>query len=747
MSSRMRFLLGVLLLLATTVHGAAHPADAAAPVVRLITQPGPWIEVDGERHPPLMIFVNSEVGFREVMDNVRSQLEMARDAGIRFVSVPARFPWEVGGMRDYSHLELWFDFILSVYPEAYLIPRVRLDPPMDYWATRFPEELVRYGDGSTSIFSLGSRLWEEKAKDSLRTTIEYIESHPRYASRVVGYHLAYGHTNEWFHFMYREKGNDVSELNRRTFQQWLLDKYGDERSIGEAWGRDEFTLDDVVLYPDPRSYSSAPFLDPDKDRQMLDFFEYTNVIVADRLVEMSQVVKEATQGNRLVVAFYGYPFELPDAHSGHLALGPVLESPYVDILASPFSYYLRGAGELGGFMGPVDSTLLSGKLWVMEDDTRTFLATHTDRDGSYNVYLETLEDSIGVHQRNLGSLIVRGGGVWWMDLWSAGWLNHPALWENIRAMKEVYVDYREGVGGPYRPDVAFIVDEESARYTTQGQVINNRLLFRQREPIYRSGISYGLYLMDDVVKGRLEGPKVYVFLNALHLDEEKRAAIERLQADGNTLVWVYGADLFHTNSSAETIGGITGFTLAPVENRRVGGELQVVGTSLAPFDELSGSVGENLRGAPVYQVLDGSGAGAEDVGASAATGTEAGSAAEIAVLGTYTGDNDAVGFAIKQHDDWTSVFYGSWSLAPDVIRAIADYAGVPVYLESNDVLHTDGRFFSVHASSSGTKRLRFPAVGDVLDPYTGHVLAGETDEYVFEMKKGETTWVIFRPQS
>lgn len=121
--------MGVLLLLVITVHGAAHPADAAAPVVRLITQPGPWIEVDGQRHPPLMIFVNSEVGFREVVDNVRRQLEMARDAGVPFVSVPAQFPWEVGGMRDYSHLELWFDFILSVYPEAYLIPRVRLDPP------------------------------------------------------------------------------------------------------------------------------------------------------------------------------------------------------------------------------------------------------------------------------------------------------------------------------------------------------------------------------------------------------------------------------------------------------------------------------------------------------------------------------------------------------------------------------------------------------------------------------------------
>lgn len=725
--------MGVLLLLVITVHGAAHPADAAAPVVRLITQPGPWIEVDGQRHPPLMIFVNSEVGFREVVDNVRSQLEMARDAGVPFVSVPAQFPWEVGGMRDYSHLELWFDFILSVYPEAYLIPRVRLDPPMDYWAARYPEELVRYGDGSTSIFSLGSHLWQEKAKESLRTTIAYIESHPRYASRVVGYHLAYGHTNEWFHFMYREKGNDVSELNRRTYQKWLLKKYGDEQSIGEAWGRSDFTLDDVVIYPDPRSYSSAPFLDPDQDREMIDFFQYTNEIVADRLLEMAQVVKEATQGNRLVVVFYGYPFELPDAHSGHLALARILESPHVDILASPFSYYLRGAGELGGFMGPVDSALLNGKMWVMEDDTRTFLATHSDRDGSYNVYLETLEDSIGVHRRNLGSLIVRGGGLWCMDLWSAGWLNHPALWENIKAMKEVYVSYRDGVHGPYRPDVAFIVDEESFRYTTQGQVINHRLLFRQREPIYRSGVSFGLYLMDDVVKGHLDGPKVYVFLNAIYLDEEKRAAIERLKANGNILVWVYGADLFPTGTVGEREketsgampGAVTGFTLAPVENRRVGGELQVEDAGLASFAGLPGQMGDNLRGAPVYRVLH-----------------------EVdAVLGTYIGDESSVGFALKEYEDWTSVFYGSWLLAPEVIRAIAGYAGVPVYLESNDVLHTDGRFFSIHASTTGTKRLRFPAVGDVLDPYTGQVVARETDEFTMEMKEGETTWVIFRPRS
>lgn len=36
-----------------------------------------------------------------------------------------------------------------------------------------------------------------------------------------------------------------------------------------------------------------------------------------------------------------------------------------------------------------------------------------------------------IHKRNMAVILSRGLGVWWMDLWSHGWLRDEGIWENI----------------------------------------------------------------------------------------------------------------------------------------------------------------------------------------------------------------------------------------------------------------------------------------------------------------------------
>ena len=67
--------------------------------------------------------------------------------------------------------------------------------------------------------------------------------------------------------------------------------------------------------------------------------------------------------------------------SGHLALQTLLESPHLDVIQSPYRYdaVVRNA-SLGGYScnGVWDSPVLHGKTWIVEDDTRTSLASKTN---------------------------------------------------------------------------------------------------------------------------------------------------------------------------------------------------------------------------------------------------------------------------------------------------------------------------------------------------------------------------------
>ena len=95
--------------------------------------------------------------------------------------------------------------------------------------------------------------------------------------------------------------------------------------------------------------------------------------------------------------------------SGHLGLGQVLESPYVDFLVSPYSYGFRGIGGEGCSMLPTESLRLHNKLYIMEDDTRT----HTDNDPAYG-RARNLAESRQFCAGISDMWLAHGQGIWWL---------------------------------------------------------------------------------------------------------------------------------------------------------------------------------------------------------------------------------------------------------------------------------------------------------------------------------------------
>ena len=98
-------------------------------------------------------------------------------------------------------------------------------------------------------------------------------------------------------------------------------------------------------------------------------------------------------------------------------------------------------------MVAVDSVRLHGKIWMTENDTRTFLtrflidvAPELCPKGPEGKYYqgglwagpETLEISVALMRNNTARMLTHGYGGWWFDMWG-GWYSHPALLEEIRA--------------------------------------------------------------------------------------------------------------------------------------------------------------------------------------------------------------------------------------------------------------------------------------------------------------------------
>jgi hypothetical protein len=95
--------------------------------------------------------------------------------------------------------------------------------------------------------------------------------------------------------------------------------------------------------------------DPQAGRNLIDFAEFQQQMMADCVCELARAARRASGGRKLVVFFYGYVFEFGairngPATAGHYALRRLLDCPDIDVLCSPISYFDRGLGESGPAM-------------------------------------------------------------------------------------------------------------------------------------------------------------------------------------------------------------------------------------------------------------------------------------------------------------------------------------------------------------------------------------------------------------
>ncbi|NQT51384.1 hypothetical protein HQ576_05005, partial [bacterium] len=384
--------------------------------------------------------------------------------------------------------------------------------------------------------------------------------------------------------------------------------------------------------------------------------------------------------------------------------------PDIDALASPISYFDRQAGGSGPFMSPVDSIQRHGKLWFIEDDTRTYLSP---KDAGFG-RVDTPQGSRWVHDRNFAHLLAHQCGLWWMDL-GGGWLDGRDLWDNAARLRGLWAK-----GAPTRslpkPEVAVIVDERSSLYLPCGNAVTRPLMTTMRYQLNRIGASVGYYLLSDLCAGLVPDAKLYVFLNAFAITPEQRQAIHRqVRRDGNWSLWFYAPGCVDPSGGAGDMAALTGLPLERIAGPRVPRVKAGASSILARVGdpkELSFGGGPPLH--TLVRVQSG--------------------ALNLEVLGHYEGTADAA-LALRRQKEWTSAFCGSTSISTGVLREIARAAGAHIWLGTGDVVIASEALVVVHASQAGEKRLALPHGVALRDAWTARAYRANEP---LALRSGET---------
>lgn len=702
---RARLALTAIILLGGTVMSAAS-ASLKTEVRK--TPRGPLLFVNGKETAPTILFVN--VGAANPARYLQVRLDEIRAAarrGVNIVSLDTVMPWQQEGVEtSFAATDGLIDAVLEANPNALIIPRFGITWPPRWWSDRHPDEMMLYDDGSRGIASIHSRVWRKDAAANVAAFVRRLEQ--KYGGHMLGYHTSGQNTGEWFYDRgWEGRLSGYEPPGREAFRAWLKQKYKTQAALRLAWHSPSASFESI----EPPSFrertrcKAGYFRDPLIEQKVIDFFEFESQDMATAVEELCGAIRSAAP-DKITVQFYGYPFELSalpfgPQPSGHLATSYLLKSPDLDVMCSPVSYLNRAPGGGGFFMAPVDSVQAHGKLWLVEDDTRTCFSDESEGYGRCS----TFEETIGVLTRNFANYATRGAAVWWMDLPGKGWFQGDDLWDHLSGLQNIY---QAALGGlePYRADIAVILDETSCLFMRPNRDFSGLVIGAFRQHWYRIGAPAGIYLLDDLIEGRVPPAKMYVMLNAFSLST---AQAEKLRskafAGGSTVVWMYAPGIVRDGKlRPEGVSEVAGMDLSPVS---ASGGIVLEGTG----EEFAAGHGAL---SPMFAVSDD----------------------DARVLARYAGSGEAA-VAEKQTDGRRNVYSGVLQLPSSLLRRLAREAGAHIYSEENDVITAGNGLVGIHASSTGKKTIRLPSECDVVDAVSG-VSLGRGASFTFDMKLGET---------
>lgn len=662
----------------------------------------PAIHLNGKPIEPIFLFGNNGHPDSAYRETYQSEIRRAAHSGthIHTMILALDFDLSIPAEESNAHNRKQMHEILENDPNGYLLPRLYIYGTSQ--GINLPESENEYfsdglhGDpGATETYpDFISDVWRKQLLEQVSRFIRSILADELLRERVIGYHYSGGQTGEWFQRRYGGDVLNISEANVRGFRRWLTAKYSNDKALSEAWGYD-ISIKDVVIPVDlpgyKQEFSSTGLLEGCTSRRFVDYLDYFSDEVSDLIEEAAAVVKQETDGNSLFVSFYGYHFEIPGAFSGHNSLAKLLKCPDVDILSGPVSYTNRNEKGMGAFMSEAASVIAAGKLWMDESDYRMPIIK-TPYPEYLGPYIQDLNAAHHVILREYGKLALYGAGTWWMDLVDEGWFDDDAIWDYISEGKTYYTKMREAAV-PAVAEVCYLVDEKAMSMVGDTFSFAADLLYRSRNEAYFSGLSYDLRLIEDFIDGKLEGAKLYVFVNPFRLhDRDMETIKKRLRDNGTAALWLFG---FGLTSDQAALQKLTGFSFSITPD---------AASQLNALD----TVFKRVAVSPLTVPQNGE------------------------TLGTY--EDGRAAFAKTNAEGYTSYFCGGSYIDPVLLRYVAQEAGARLYTAQGDCFNRIGSLAMLHTSTDGIKTIDFDC--PVTELRTG--ICYEAGQCTFQAQAGET---------
>lgn len=646
-------------------------------------------------------------------DVFESQIKLAAEAGVNFVSFPVGLPWPKPGVAvDWSSEDEACETVLHANPNALLLPRIGMDPPA-WWREAHPDDVMQWEDGSRSHAVPASPQYRRDAVERLAALVAHLEE--KFGDHVAGYHPCGQNTGEWFYeATWKRPLNGYAPADLAAWRLWIRKHYENDAALRRAWNDPAVTRETATV-PAPAARHAAPagiFRDPATERELIDWAEFQQEAMADCVCDLAHAVRTAAHGRKLVVFFYGYIFEFAavstgPAVAGHYALRRALNCPDIDVVCSPISYFDRGLGQSAPAMTAAESVALARKMWLYEDDTHTYLASGSQP--GWMQHVSTLEETNKELVRNVAQEAMRNFGTWWMDLGSSGWFNDAGMWaemKRLRGLDEAFLKKP----APFRPEVAAVLDERAMlRVAAGGHVLTRPGIYEVRAPLGRMGAPYGQYLLDDVLRGRVHA-KMVVFLDAWRLTRDERIRLRRV-AHSAARVWCYAPGWFDgEQESLEAMRQLTGFEIKKVALEKALATPTELGRKLG----LEQPFGVEKPVKPLFAVAD---------------------AARDEILARYPDGSVAV--AMRRTPDGPDVFVGAPGLTSELLRLVAREAEVHLFTETDCNVYANGGFVAVHASQDRPLWLNVNGSGLVKDVLSGETV-GHGPRLLLPMKRGDT---------
>jgi hypothetical protein len=646
---------------------------------------------------------------------------------------------------DFSMVEAQLRAIIKEDPAALFHLRMYFETPA-WWNQLHPDECEITHDGQRQNQSYASQVWRDDVKDYLRAYVQHLKAIGMY-DRVIAYQVQAGVCGEWIKSpsAMQSFGTDYSAPMLRHFRGWLRKRYGTDAVLQATWHNAEVTLDTAVVPSGDEQLNAKHhlFRDPMREENVVDYYRCLAELVADDVIELCATVKQLTDGNKLAGAFFGYLMDLawndnffgaptsPDystiQRSGHLGLRKVLQAPEVDYIVSPYGYAFRGLGGDGLPMPPTESVRLHNKMYILEEDSHL----HNEVDPAGRNF--NRKHTVAIYQREFTQTITHGLGIWWFADWPAGsYAKQNPNFQPWLVKFQKLGTWAMQLNRAPQSEVAVVVDDESFMYESLRNSIDLPLIFRQRvTSLPRFGAPHDVYLLNDVLEGKLPEYKLYVFLNCFALNQTRRDALKQLvQRDNKTALWLYAPGYLKPGAMQEqasivNMTELTGFTFERHDNMW-GPFMHVTDfqhpiTQDIPQDLFWGTTAPL---GPLFHLDD-------------ADATELGQV-------VYSLGRCKPGLGIKSIQNaqggWNSVYCATPDVPAPLLRGIARFAGVHLYSDAGDVLHATPDLLGVHTVSGGQRDFALPRrVEVVYDLFNDKIIAENADHFAIRLQPASTS--------